>query len=242
MITFIFPTVERVTSKFRTKERPKHHGVDFAQKGVHFIKAVADGKVTRSDYSKSYGEVVYIEHNIHGEIWECVYAHMQKNSRRVKVGQVIKQGHEIGIMGNTGDSTGQHLHFELHRGKWNMEKSNAVDPLLYLGQNFNPVLDGDVYVVKKGDTLSGIEKQYKTTVKKLLELNKGIKNKNLIHIGQVINLPVIEKTQNYKIKSGDTLSGIARKYNTNIATIMKLNPSIKNPDIIVTGNKIKIPK
>ena len=242
MITFIFPTVERVTSKFRTKERPKHHGVDFAQKGVHFIKAVADGKVTRSDYSKSYGEVVYIEHNIHGEIWESVYAHMQKNSRRVKVGQVIKQGHEIGIMGNTGDSTGQHLHFELHRGKWNMEKSNAVDPLLYLGQDFNPVVGGDVHVVKIGDTLSGIAKTYKTTVTKLLELNKGIKDKNIIYIGQVINLPVKETTKNYKIKSGDTLTGIAKKYGTNIVTLLKLNPSIKNPDIIVTGKTIKVPK
>ncbi|MGM8215185.1 M23 family metallopeptidase [Bacillaceae bacterium W0354] len=129
---FIYPTVKRVTSHFRTPSRPTHHGTDFAQSGYHEIVAVADGTVSRSYRSTSYGEVVFIVHNINGQTWESVYAHMRTGSRRVKQGDKVKQGQVIGVMGNTGHSTGQHLHFELHKGRWNMQKNNAVDPMKYL--------------------------------------------------------------------------------------------------------------
>ena len=45
----------------------------------------------------------------------------------------------------------------------------------------------------------------------------------------------------YKIKSGDTLSGIAQKYNTSVSTLMGLNPYIKNANLIYTGNTLKLP-
>lgn len=131
---FRFPSyVKRVTSYFRTPSRPDHHGVDFAEKGTHPIMAVADGVVSRSYMSTSYGECVMIEHNIAGQVWESVYAHMRKNSRNVKTGDRVKEGQTIGYMGDTGRSTGQHLHFELHKGRWNVNKTYAVDPLKYLG-------------------------------------------------------------------------------------------------------------
>jgi murein DD-endopeptidase MepM/ murein hydrolase activator NlpD len=130
---FIFPTDAPVSSEFRSPDRPDHHGVDFAASGTNEIKASASGTVSQSYVSSSYGEVVYIQTEIDGVIWEHVYAHMQTGSRTVSVGDSVTQGQVIGIMGNTGDSTGQHLHFELHKGGWNDSKSNAVDPLLYLG-------------------------------------------------------------------------------------------------------------
>lgn len=68
-----------------------------------------------------------IVHTINGQTWETVYAHMRAGSHRVSVGQQVKQGQVTGIMGNTGHSTGQHLHFELHKGRWNINKTNAVD-------------------------------------------------------------------------------------------------------------------
>lgn len=129
---FIYPTVKRVTSHFRTQARPDHHGVDFAEPGYHEIRATADGVVSRSYTSDSYGEVVFILHEIDGQTWETVYAHMREGSRRVFEGDKVKQGQVIGIMGNTGHSFGQHLHFELHKGRWNYQKTNAVDPLKYL--------------------------------------------------------------------------------------------------------------
>ena len=203
MATFIYPTkVTRITSKFRDT-RKNHHGVDFAQAGTHEIYAVADGEVRVSHRSDSYGEVVYIVHKLNGDTWETVYAHLREGSRRVKAGDKVKQGQVIGIMGNTGDSTGQHLHFELHKGLWNMQKSNAVDPLKYLGKDLYPSKSSTTYKVVAGDTLSHIAQRFNTTVKELQNLN-NIKNPNLIHVGQVLKLPssnTYEKGQKVKLKS-----------------------------------------
>lgn len=131
---FIYPTSCPVTSPFNDPSRTDHFGVDFACSGDNNeILASASGTVTRSDVSTSYGEVIFILHNINGQEYETVYAHMRTGSRRVQLGDTVVQGQVIGIMGNTGDSTGQHLHFELHVGRWNDAKSNAVDPIPYLG-------------------------------------------------------------------------------------------------------------
>lgn len=177
---FINPCkVTRVTSGFRGAGRKDHHGVDFANPGTHEIYAVADGTVSRSYRSTSYGEVVFIIHILGGQVWETVYAHMREGSRRVKEGQRVKQGQVLGIMGNTGQSTGQHLHFELHRGRWNAEKSNAVDPLDYLGVATSA---GSAYIVKSGDTLSKIADQFNTTVANLKSLN-NIADEDMIYPG-----------------------------------------------------------
>lgn len=142
---FIYPTVKRITSHYGYRTHPitgaktsKHHGTDFAQPGTHNIKAAAAGTVTRSYRSTSYGECVFILHNIRGQQFESVYAHMRAGSRRVSVGQKVKQGQIIGIMGSTGNSTGQHLHFELHKGRWNINKTNGVNPLKYLPSLSDP--------------------------------------------------------------------------------------------------------
>ncbi|MEC2467915.1 M23 family metallopeptidase [Bacillus cereus] len=134
MAKFIYPTdTTRVTSGFRGS-RPDHHGIDLAESGYHPIYAAASGRVSRSYVSSSYGECIMIVHTIDGITWETVYAHMRSGSRTVKEGDYVTQGQTIGIMGNTGDSSGQHLHFELHKGSWNVNKSNAVNPLDYLGK------------------------------------------------------------------------------------------------------------
>lgn len=127
---FIKPCAGKLTSGFGGARH--HMGIDIAQSGKVAIKAAADGTVSRSYYSASYGECVMIVHNINGVTYETVYAHMRKGSRTVRVGQKVKQGQVIGYMGSTGDSTGQHLHFEIHKGRWNVQKTNAVNPLNYI--------------------------------------------------------------------------------------------------------------
>jgi peptidoglycan hydrolase CwlO-like protein len=107
-----------------------HDGVDIAGGGTIPIVAAADGVVIRAYESSSYGNVVFITHNIDGQVFTTVYAHMR--SFNVSTGQVISKGSKIGYMGNTGHSFGQHLHFELHKGEWNSSKSNAVDPQKYI--------------------------------------------------------------------------------------------------------------
>jgi murein DD-endopeptidase MepM/ murein hydrolase activator NlpD len=133
-VYFDYPTeTHNVTSGFETPERPDHYGVDFADGVVHDIVASADGTVTRSDVSDSYGEVVYILHNINGQDYETVYAHMATGSRTVSLGDTVTQGQKLGVMGSTGDSTGLHLHFELYRGRWTADHVNAIDPMSMLG-------------------------------------------------------------------------------------------------------------
>ncbi len=61
---------------------------------------------------------------------------MRSGSRTVKEGDSVTQGQTIGVMGETGQAYGQHLHFEMHKGGWNINKSNAVNPLDYLGKRW----------------------------------------------------------------------------------------------------------
>ena len=100
-------------------------------------------------------------------------------------------------------------------------------------------IDEITYIVKLGDTLSGIASKYDTTYQKLAEYN-NIKNPNIIYVGQAIKIPTTENIPvTYTIKKGDTLSGIAKKYNTTVEKLVELN-NIKDPNKIYTGDKIRI--
>lgn len=109
-----------------------HKGIDIASGGKVPIKAAADGTVSKSYYSSSYGEVIFIKHKVGGKNYETVYAHMRSGSRKYRVGQKVNQGATLGYMGNTGQSFGQHLHFEIHSPSWNGSKSNALNPENYI--------------------------------------------------------------------------------------------------------------
>ncbi|MGD6841501.1 peptidoglycan DD-metalloendopeptidase family protein [Bacillus infantis] len=106
-----------------------HKGIDIASDPGTPVYAAEEGSVTRSYYSDSYGNVIFIKHP-NGT--ETVYAHLQ--DRRAAEGEKVLQGQTIGTMGNTGDSSGVHLHFEVHISEWTYDKQNAVDPFLALGE------------------------------------------------------------------------------------------------------------
>lgn len=127
---FIKPAAGSYTSGFGPRWGKLHAGIDIAAPGTVPVVAAADGVVIRAYSSQSYGNVVFISHRINGQTYTTVYAHLSSYS--VGTGQTVKQGQQIGIMGNTGASQGQHLHFELHVGEWNQSKSNAVNPMPYL--------------------------------------------------------------------------------------------------------------
>lgn len=143
---FIRPTQGRVTSPFGMRTHPvtrkpttPHWGVDFGRDAGLTIIAAAGGKVSRVQTDGTfgtYGNLVMIVHTIGGKTYETVYAHLA--SIAVKVGQVVKQGAVIGVMGTTGGSTGVHLHFEVHEGRWNNRYTNAKDPMLYVGVSVVP--------------------------------------------------------------------------------------------------------
>ena len=98
-----------------------HYGIDWATPTGTTIYASSGGTVTRSGWSSSYGYCIYIQHP---GGFETRYAHNSK--LLVSVGQTVKQGQAIALSGNTGDSSGPHLHFEIRvNGK-------AVNPKNYL--------------------------------------------------------------------------------------------------------------
>lgn len=127
---FMKPSAGYYSSGYGGRWGTNHNGIDIAASGPNVsIMAAADGVVSRSYFSSSYGNAVFITHYINGKQYTTVYAHM--SARMVSNGQTVKKGQQIGLMGNTGQSYGQHLHFEVHEGPWNINKSNAVNPRKY---------------------------------------------------------------------------------------------------------------
>lgn len=112
----------RRTDPFHGKTR-WHNGVDFAGKEGSDVLAVASGVVTFAGENNGYGEMVEIDH---GEGYVTRYAHNKENL--VAKGDIVKKGAVVALMGNTGRSTGPHVHFEVYKN------GRAVDPATYIRQ------------------------------------------------------------------------------------------------------------
>lgn len=125
--TFIWPTSGRLTSPFGYrihpvyKTRRMHTGIDLANSSGTNIVASQNGKVTFAGRQGTYGKLIIVRH---ANGMETAYAHLSRIS--VSVGQTVSQGQSIGKMGNTGASTGSHLHFEVRKN------GTAVNPMNYL--------------------------------------------------------------------------------------------------------------
>lgn len=110
-------------------------------------------------------------------------------------------------------------------------KLNHLD----LSSNIKP----NVYIVKKGDTLSKIASRYGLTYQYLASYN-NISNPNLIYPGEVINIPNSKNQKRvYIVKKGDNLTKIANMFNTTVNNLVKLN-NISNPNLIYPGQEIVI--
>ena len=94
------------------------------------------------------------------------------------------------------------------------------------------------YTVKRGDNLTKIARMYGVTVADLVRWN-NIKNPNLIFPGQVLIIKEAPAVW-YKVVRGDNLTKIARAYNTTVKAILALNPDIKNPNLILVGQLIRV--
>ncbi len=107
-----------------------HNGVDFVPGSGTPIYAVADGVVQlHAEDQGGYGNHVILSHDVNGLSFDSVYAHMQYGSSPLVTGEPIKAGDFIGLVGDTGDSYGAHLHFEIRINKV------PVDPFAWLTSN-----------------------------------------------------------------------------------------------------------
>lgn len=133
--TWTRPAAGRYTSGFGRRDigpigSKNHLGVDIANAIGTPVVSGADGVVSYVGTMNGYGKVVMVEHSIDGQSFTSVYAHLSGFTS--SVGDVVSKGQQIARMGNTGNSTGPHLHFEIHVGGWNGKRSNAVNPLRYI--------------------------------------------------------------------------------------------------------------
>lgn len=158
--------VSGVISDYFGTRNGRHYGLDIAAPIGTPIIAADSGAVTKSYYSDSYGNVVFIRHD---NGYEAVYAHL--NKRYVQAGETVRNGQKIGEVGNTGYSHGAHLHFEVHKGSWNFAKTNAINPLRVLGSPPSEVVTASLYTVQTGDTLTEIARKFGTTVDELKTKN-----------------------------------------------------------------------
>ncbi|MDY0396758.1 LysM peptidoglycan-binding domain-containing protein [Virgibacillus halophilus] len=131
-------------------------------------------------------------------------------------------------------------------GAWSEIVQHVDKPKTQTGsKQVSNKITGATYTVKSGDTLSEIAARSGVSVANLVKWNR-IKNKNVIKVGQKLKLKAKKaaskpaaKASTYIIKSGDTLSGIAKKYGTTVNKLVSLN-GIKNANKIYAGQKIKV--
>lgn len=123
----IRPTQGRITSAYGKRVSPfsgrveMHEGLDIAAKYGTQILAAADGKITFAGYKGFYGKMIVIDH---GYGVETKYAHISEFLK--KAGDRVKKGDPIAQVGNTGRSTGAHLHYEVS------QNGESVDPIRYI--------------------------------------------------------------------------------------------------------------
>ncbi len=116
------PSSKRISSYFGQRGFKHHDGIDIPGRSGSSILSVSDGKVIYSGNGISgYGNLVIISH---GGGLHTVYGHNRKN--HVRKGQKVYRGQVIAELGNTGRSTGPHVHFEIRR------RNSAVNPMAYL--------------------------------------------------------------------------------------------------------------
>lgn len=204
--SFFRPVPGPVTSRFgwRPVFHREHHGIDLALQIGDTVRCAVSGTVEHIAYDHDgYGHYVML---LHKDGMETIYGHLQYPL--VAQGQFIYAGQPIGIGGNTGNSTGPHLHFEARLG------GIAVDPLLlfdFYGNNqyriatdaTTPPLDTpktpsyshqqkslkheETYIVRVGDTLESVARQAGISVMRLRQLNMLNEGENL-PLGRMLKL------------------------------------------------------
>ena len=172
------------------------------------IRSAFSGKVRIVDYErKGYGNYVVIRHP---NGLETIYGHLSKHL--VRENQVVKAGEPIGLGGNTGRSTGSHLHFETR----------------FLGQAINPAemfdfvaqdVTGDYYIFRSNKSKGQTEVAKNTTSARPKPTAKP-------------------RSKVHRVKSGENLSVIASKYGTTVAKLCKLN-GISRKTMLRPGQIIK---
>lgn len=206
--SFIMPVKNTyVTSNYGPRHKRFHYGTDFKLQVGDTVVAAFDGKVRVKKYQRGgYGYYVVLRHP---NGLETVYGHL--SGFLVYPDQYVKAGEPIGLGGNTGRSTGPHLHFEFR----------------FLGQAINPgeIIDFNGFALKD---------DYYTFLKSKSSLStpSAASNSYVATSGNSV-------IKYHRIKQGDTLGAIARRYGTTVTKLRKLN-SMKENTVLRVGKSIRV--
>ena len=199
------PFEGEVTSNFGPRNGRFHYGIDIKLNTGDTVVAAFEGTVRIAQESSTYGNVIVLRHN---NGLETFYAHLDK--MLVEVGDHLNAGEVLGLGGNTGRSSGSHLHFEVR----------------FMGAPINPneIISFDNYSLKM-NVLPLTQSNFAYLTKARVETKiKGRKNK---------------RKKYHTVRKGDTLSKIARKYGVNAKKLSKIN-RIKLSSKLRPGKKIRL--
>lgn len=203
--TFIMPFEGKVTSNYGPRRRRMHYGTDIKVQVGDTIKAAFDGKVRVKYYQRrGYGYYLVLRHP---NGLETVYGHLSKFL--VDSEDVVKAGEPIALGGNTGRSTGSHLHFEMR----------------FLGVPINPaeIVDFDNFVAHEDQYVFTKTKHDPTSVAIAASKNNKYTQKNIVY---------------HRIKKGDTLYTISKRYGVTVQQLCKLN-KIKSTSTLRVGTSLR---
>ena len=188
------PVPGHVTSAYGWRWGRMHKGIDLKLYTGDSVRAAFTGKISATAYqAKGYGYYVKIRH---ANGFETVYGHLSKIL--VKPNQVVKAGDVIALGGNTGRSTGPHLHFETKIMGMTINPEEIFDfknqvahtdtYMFYKKKQQNSAVNSyATHRIKSGETLSSIAKKYRTSVTQLCRLN-GIKSNKVLKVGSVLRV------------------------------------------------------
>jgi len=205
--------------KYGPRRRRQHQGVDLPLKTGDPVYATFCGRVRISQYNRGgYGNLVIIRHD---NGLETYYGHLSE--RLVEPDQWVEAGQIIGLGGSTGRSTGPHLHFETR----------------YYGQSFDPErlidfqsgnLRRETFLLKKSylDIHSSASQDFEDEEAEANDEKRAEEARK-----------ALASAQYHRIRSGDTLGGIARRYGTTVTNICRLN-GIKSTTVLRIGRSLRV--
>ncbi len=192
---YVPPTTGHVTSNFGWRRRRMHKGIDLKVQVGDTIRSAFDGKIRIRKYERrGYGYYLVVRHS---NGLETVYGHLSKFL--VEQDQLVKAGEPIALGGNTGRSTGAHLHFETRFMGVVINPNEIIDfknyvahtdTYLFQSKRSQAIATGSMgpdgiayHRVKSGDTLGAIARRYGVSVDRICRYN-NISKTSTLRIGQ----------------------------------------------------------
>ena len=253
---FCYPVEGVLLSPYGRRGASTHTGMDIKALPNDTIRAVFPGVVRMAKLYSSYGNLVAIRHY---EGFETVYAHGSKIL--VKVNDVVEPGDPIMLAGRTGRATTEHLHFEVRAGDGHIDPARVIDPYnrtLRSGKLYITELNGKVVAYTNDLELEQLKNPQTAT---LAQVQQPAETAQPVQPAQPASQtgsasqqdtvkPEVNIVANavaeapgaavyYRVKKGDTLYAIARKYNTTVAKICQLS-NIKSNSILQINQRLRV--